>query len=353
MQMSGSHTLFAAASLLPAALITAAAVLAGPWPLIALVSMTVWVLVMDRFGPGVEASAGMTAWLPFTVAMLHLLSLSATVWAVGQPQLLDGGETLALVIAMGLYAGQVTNACAHELIHRPSHMACRVGTFLYCSILNGQHVSAHMLVHHVQAGTAADPNSAPMGRGFYRYALRATVAEFVAGLRAENLRRSGKSQKLHPYLVYGCGAALAVTISFALGGFTGLLALLVISVHAQMQLLLSDYLQHYGLSRAMSETGKPEPMGPQHSWNAPQPYSSAMMMNAPRHSDHHMNPSRDFTALSLDPRVMPVLPYSIPVMGAIALVPPLWRRVMDPRARRWSQENQTVTTSTKSTTAVA
>ncbi|WP_342635569.1 hypothetical protein [Antarcticimicrobium luteum] len=59
------------------------------------------------------------------------------------------------------------------------------------------------------------------------------------------------------------------------------------------------------------------------------------MLNAPRHSDHHQNPARALPALRLDGR-MPVLPRSMPVMAVIALIPPLWRRIMDRRARGWA-----------------
>ena len=60
-----------------------------------------------------------------------------------------------------------------------------------------------------------------------------------------------------------------------------------------------------------------------------------MMLNAPRHSDHHMHPSRAFPALELTPGTMPMLPRSLPVMAVLALVPPLWHRVMDRRVARW------------------
>ena len=108
-----------------------------------------------------------------------------------------------------------------------------------------------------------------------------------------------------------------------------------VAAYAQLQLLLSDYVQHYGLRRGLRADGRREPVGPQHSWNAPSWYSGAMMLNAPRHSDHHLRPGRAFPDLSLDPVKMPMLPRSLPVMATIALVPPLWRRVMDRRAARW------------------
>ena len=36
------------------------------------------------------------------------------------------------------------------------------------------------------------------------------------------------------------------------------------------------------------------------------------------------------------PEPAPMLPRSLPVMGTIALLPPLWRRIMDRRAAAWA-----------------
>ncbi len=66
---------------------------------------------------------------------------------------------------------------------------------------------------------------------------------------------------------------------------------------------------------------------------------AAMTLNAPRHSDHHVTPQRPYPALHLTPATMPILPGSLPVLAALALVPPLWRRVMDPLAARWRESS--------------
>ena len=95
---------------------------------------------------------------------------------------------------------------------------------------------------------------------------------------------------------------------------------------------MSDYVQHYGLSRTKGPDGRFEPVAARHSWNAPHWFSSALMLNAPRHSDHHARPARPFPQLTL-PDGAPTLPRSLPVMACVALYPRLWRRVMDRRAR--------------------
>ena len=118
-----------------------------------------------------------------------------------------------------------------------------------------------------------------------------------------------------------------------------MLAHIALAGFAQSQLLLSDYVQHYGLSRKVGPDGRPEPVGPAHSWNAPHWMTGHMMLNAPRHSDHHAHPSRPYPALALAaPGAVPTLPRSLPAMACLALVPPLWRRVMDPRAAQWQPQ---------------
>ena len=328
---------FALASLLPAGLLLVAAAFGGVWPLLALLSMTLLVFALDRTIGTLEAAASLSDWLPKAAGLAHLAVLVSVVVAVAERDGMPIVQDIILIVAAGLYAGQVSNACAHELIHRPDRASRALGTAIYCSLLNGQHVSAHLLVHHVHAGTSNDPNSAPLGMSFYRYMIQAWTAEFCAGWHAENARRRLVTPwGLHPYTVYLGIAAIFLAAAALIGGMVGLISFIAIALHAQMQLFLSDYIQHYGLRRAISADGKPEPMGPQHSWNAPHPYSSALMMSAPRHSDHHMRPGRHFTELTHDPRTMPTLPRSVPVMGAIAFVPPLWRRMMDARAARWS-----------------
>ena len=111
---------------------------------------------------------------------------------------------------------------------------------------------------------------------------------------------------------------------------------LALSLHAQSQLLLSDYVQHYGLMRRTLPDGRLEPVADRHSWNAPHWFSAGMMLNAPRHSDHHAHPARPYPALRLPaPDAAPHLPWPLPVCCLVALVPPLWRRMIHPRLAPW------------------
>jgi alkane 1-monooxygenase len=336
--------LFAFATSLPLVLTVLAALFGGLWGALAVGYMTVLVFWLDRLVARAAGNPDPEAEFPAADPLLvarglgHFIVLGLALAGVAGATGLSPVERLMLGIAAGLVAGQIAHPVAHELIHRGARGKRRLGRLIYTSLLFGHHASAHLHVHHTHVATPADPSSARRGEGFYRYALRAWPGAFRAGLRAETRRHGGTGLR-HPYALYLGGAAAMVAGAAALWGWQGLGALGFIAGYAQVQILLSDYVQHYGLSRAARDDGRYEPVGPAHSWNARQWYSSAMTLNASRHSDHHVTPQRPYPALQLRPEIMPVLPHSLPVMAVLALVPPVWRRVMDRRAARWRESS--------------
>jgi alkane 1-monooxygenase len=333
--------LFAAATLTPLLLALAGTVWGGGWAWAGFLGMSVLVALLDRLvrqAPAADPEAEFPGSDALLVAVVAggLVLLALTVRAVGSGAFALW-ERAGMVLAAAFYLGQVGNAAAHELIHRPARGLRRLGTLHYAAVLFGHHASAHPLVHHVHVATRADPNSARLGEGYWHFAGRAWRGSLRKGFRAERdrLRRAGRPWWRHPYGGYLAATAACGALAFGLGGWRGMAVWLGIGVVATGQLLLSDYVQHYGLSRAVREDGRAEPVGVRHSWNSPHPVSSALTVNAPRHSDHHANPSRPYPALRL-PEPAPMLPRSLPVMGTLALAPPLWRRVMDRRAAAWA-----------------
>jgi alkane 1-monooxygenase len=91
-----------------------------------------------------------------------------------------------------------------------------------------------------------------------------------------------------------------------------------------------NYLEHYGLLRQRRPDGRYERTRAEHSWNSNNVASNVLLYHLQRHSDHHANPTRRFQALRHFDEA-PQLPTGYAGMILLALVPPLWRRVMDPR----------------------
>lgn len=336
---------FALASLIPFGLLAAGFAGHGAALVLALVYMTLFVAVADQVLPLLADDAEQGTEFPAADALLATIGFGAlgilpwgvhaliTSAALGWPAAACGA------LALGLWLGQVAVPAAHELIHRGEYRFVRLGVAVYVALLFGHHASAHRLVHHRHVATPADPNTAAAGEGYYTYVRRAWIGSFRAGHAAEaRLRKDrrgpqGWSGPFAPYAVYIAGCVLALGVAFALAGIAGVALWAVLAVHAQAQLLLSDYVQHYGLERTDPDTGAVAPQSAAHSWNAAQWLSGRMMLNAARHSDHHVNPARAFPTLRLIDGA-PMLPWSLPMACTIALLPPVWCRLMAPHLAR-------------------
>lgn len=338
---------FALATLLPLPLVALGVAQGGVWLWLAFLYMGVLTLLLDQLVPLTSGTAE-DAEFPAADRLLTLVAIAAlgllplATWAIAGDSGLDAGEKVLLFFATGFWLGQVAHPAAHELIHRSGRGPFRLGAAYYAAILFGQHASAHRLVHHRAVATRDDPNTAREGESFYRFARRAWIGSFRAGARAETALRAAASRldtsglhtsRVHPYALYLTGSAAGLVLATLVAGLPGLLAWTGLALHAQSQILLSDYVQHYGLTRSRRPGGKLEPVGLAHSWNTAHWFTSALMLNAPRHSDHHVHPSRPFPALRL-PDDAPRLPWPLPVACMLALVPRLWRRAMAPQLAR-------------------
>ncbi len=337
---------FAAATLFPVPLLVLGGLLGGGFAAAALIYLTALRAVLDALittagaeaAPGVEFPAGER--LLLTLGLLHFPLLALAVAAVAGATGLSLWEGVAMFFAFGLYFGQVSNSVAHELIHHTARLPFRLGKWMLISVGYGHHVSAHLKVHHRFVATPDDPATARAGESFYAFVRRAWGGAFRAGWDIEKSLAAEAGRPLsalrHPYVEYIMGAAAFAAASAAVFGPSGLAAWVLIAGYTQLMLLLSDYVQHYGLIRRRIDDDRYEPVAAWHSWNGAHWFSGGLMVNAARHSDHHMTPARPFAELALPHHMQgPRLPYSLPAMGAIALVPPVWRRVMDRRAAAW------------------
>ena len=339
---------FAAAALTPVPLFGLGLWQGGAWVWAEFVYMAGLAAALDRLIPYVAGDAEEGQEFPGSDALLAAVGLSAlallplATWAVAGASPLSGAERAVLFLGCGFWLGQVAHPAAHELIHRGNRWLFRLGVAFYAAILFGQQASAHRLVHHRHAASALDPNSAPEGMGFYRFAPRAWTGSFRQGwheetaLRARSSNGAGGPHGVHPYAVYVTGSLASLGIGFAVAGWAGLLVWAGLGLHAQAQILVSDYVQHYGLRRKTLPGGRLEPVGMAHSWNSGPWFSSAMMLNAPRHSDHHAHPSRPYPALRLPgPDEAPRLPWPLPVACTLAFFPRLWKRAIRRHLRQW------------------
>ena len=101
------------------------------------------------------------------------------------------------------------------------------------------------------------------------------------------------------------------------------------SLYGKSWLELINYVEHYGIVRVPGA-----PVEPRHSWNCNRRISGYLLYNLTRHSHHHAMGEKPFWQLRAYPDT-PTMPLGYLGMVLIALIPPLWDRVMIPMVLAW------------------
>ena len=116
---------------------------------------------------------------------------------------------------------------------------------------------------------------------------------------------------------------------------------IITSILGFLMLETVNYIEHYGLQRKVLETGRYEPVQPWHSWNCNHDIGRILLYELTRHSDHHYKASRKYQVLRHFEKA-PLLPWGYPTSMLIALVPPLWFYLMNPKVEHYKQFIPTV-----------
>jgi alkane 1-monooxygenase len=122
-----------------------------------------------------------------------------------------------------------------------------------------------------------------------------------------------------------------------IGWFFGTLVMgcfVLAALIGSIQLETVNYIEHYGLARERVESGRYERVKPHHSWNSNHIMGRLLLFELSRHSDHHFQASRKYQVLRHHEDT-PQMPTGYPGMILLALVPPIWFRVMDTQMKRY------------------
>lgn len=251
------------------------------------------------------------------------------------PMGLAGG--LGWVLSTGVIGGVLAINPAHELIHKSGRMEPACGGILLASVGYHGFKIEHVRGHHVNVATPEDSSSASLGEAAYVFVPRAIWHNARNAWQLEQKRLEQRNLSVWSWrnemLCWTALWALFAVAVASVWGLAGLGFFLAQGLVAATTLEIINYVEHYGLQRQRLASGRYERVTHMHSWNAPQRMTNWLLFNLQRHSDHHANARRRYQAL-LHHDDSPQLPAGYASMLLLALVPPLWRRVMDPRVRR-------------------
>lgn len=240
-----------------------------------------------------------------------------------------------LSLSIGVATGVFGMLAAHELVHSRNRGERRLGALMLLGMLYCHFRVSHLNVHHRYAATKRDSATARRGENFYTFLARTVPGQFLEGLRFEQNRLTGKSM-LGNRVLADCAIELGlVALLFALLPAGAPLFFLVQSAVAVAVLELFNYIAHYGLERSMDRAGRFGPLSDRHSWNSSNVLVNFLIFNMGRHSFHHAKPSISYERLEYV-AMAPELPAGYAGSILLALVPPLWRRVMDAELHRLS-----------------
>lgn len=266
--------------------------------------------------------------VPVTVALVLLVGTEVASGA------LTWLEIAGLTLATGMATGAAGITTAHELTHQRRFERGLAGVLL--AMVHYMHFGIeHVRGHHLTVGTPADPVTARPGESFYAFLPRAFFGSWLSAwhIETDRLRRKSLPRwSWHNRMLLYAGISIALHAgAYLLWGRIGVAFFFAQGFIAVFQLECINYVEHYGLYRRELSPGVYEPQTARHSWNASHRLSNMSLFNLPRHTDHHMHAGRRYQILR-HVEGAPQLPAGYAAMILLALVPPLWRRVMDPRA---------------------
>jgi alkane 1-monooxygenase len=273
-------------------------------------------------------------WVNFLYLPGQYLSLvfACWIWANDWPDI-SLVDKLGLMVTVGIICG-IAISSAHELGHQRARLERRLSKLALAQSGYGHFFVEHNRGHHFRVATPEDPASSLLGESLYAFIRRSVTGGVRSAWRIERARfsRIGSSHwSLRNDVLNAWLLSLALfTVLAAWFGVVVLPWLIGQAVIGFCMLETVNYLEHYGLRRQKLADGRYEPIRPSHSWNSNTIVANVCLFHLQRHSDHHAHPLRRYQTLRHADEA-PQLPSGYATMMLIAMIPPLWRRIMDPR----------------------
>ncbi len=328
-------------ALLPSQLVlqTGAKVFWWIGPIIVLIVIPVldWVVGEDGTNPRDEdyellSNDRYYRWCTYLFLPVQLIGLliACAMWAGHELSVVD---KLGLAATLGFVSGIGINA-AHELGHRVENAERWLAKVALAQSFYGHFFVEHNRGHHVRVATPEDPASGRLGETLWEFLPRSVFGSFRSAIELERVRLARKNRRwfsVHNHILQAWSMSVVLFGTLlALFGI-GILPWLILQAVIGASLLETvNYIEHYGLLRGKRPNGNYARCSPRDSWNSDRLVTNIFLFHLQRHSDHHANPGRRYQTLRSSTQA-PQLPAGYATMILFAVVPPLWRAVMDHR----------------------
>lgn len=247
---------------------------------------------------------------------------------------LETYEFVGLIFSVGIVLGVNGINVAHELGHRQTTNERFIGKALLLPSFYMHFFIEHNYGHHLHAATPEDPATARYNQSVYSFWMTSTLRQYFSAWRIQKklLKNNNESffslnNDMFWYHILQIGYLALV---FALFSTTGLLFAIFAGIVGFILLETVNYIEHYGLIRLKTKSGRYERVREMHSWNSNHVIGRIVLYELTRHSDHHYKSSKKYQILDCHDE-SPQMPYGYPTSMVIAMLPPLWFKIMNKR----------------------
>jgi alkane 1-monooxygenase len=243
-------------------------------------------------------------------------------------------EFIGLIISVGIVLGVNGINVAHELGHRQSTNERFLAKALLLPAFYMHFYIEHNFGHHLHAATPEDPATARYNQSVYSFWLTSTVRQYFSAWKIQTaLLKRNASRFLGIYndmLWFTFFQITYLTVVALIFGSTGFIFALFAGVTGFILLETVNYIEHYGLLRLKTRSGRYERVKKIHSWNSNHVIGRIILYELTRHSDHHYKSSKKYQVLDCHEE-SPQMPFGYPTSMVLAMIPPLWFRIMNKR----------------------
>lgn len=243
-------------------------------------------------------------------------------------------EFIGLVFSVGIVLGVNGINVAHELGHRPTTNERFLGKALLLPSFYMHFYIEHNFGHHLNAATLEDPATARYNQSVYSFWLTSTFRQYFSAWKIQNKLLKTNKQSFFSikndmlyYVIFQLTYLITITFVF---GIPALSFAILSGITGFVLLETVNYIEHYGLLRLPTKSGRYERVKEIHSWNSNHVIGRIVLYELTRHSDHHYKSSKKYQVLDCHAN-SPQMPYGYPTSMVLAMIPPLWFRIMNKR----------------------
>lgn len=287
---------------------------------------------IDRTAPlGERAPRRAVAWLRMIPRLYVLLWLPVLGWTAHILATEASGAMAAWLVASAAIATAFATCAAHELLHWPSAFDFALSRLIMATVAYGPFTLEH-LHHHAFVGVRREGTTPPLGQSVWNFLIENYVFTIRCAWRIEHRRQIAKSLPLiaNRFVQQWLLTAAIIAIFALIGGTSGLIVWFVQAAFGIFTTEYVNYAQHYGLSRTADA-----PARGSLSWNSNGFVTNAFTLNITRHVHHHLDADVPYYDLE-HIESMPLLPAGYLALFFPAMIPPVWRRLMDARAQQFA-----------------